>query len=77
MKNVKNVRDFLKADSVVPQMVRRERWRGECEEITLTHQDVSTQVSTYNRRKQGVQYLQSVLGKLLNNIIADDFDLEL
>lgn len=55
MRGVKNVREFLKADSVVPQMV-----------------------STYNRRKQGTQYLQSVLGKVLNNIIADnDFDLEL
>ena len=35
-------------------------------------------VSTYNRRKQGLQYLQEVLGKVLNNIIADaEFDLEL
>jgi Ras GTPase-activating-like protein IQGAP2/3 len=55
MKGVKDVRDFLKADSVVPQMV-----------------------STYNRRKQGLQYLQQVLGKVLNNVIADaEFDLEL
>lgn len=55
MRAVKDVREFLKADSVVPQMV-----------------------STYNRRKQGTQYLQSVLGKVLNNIIADsEFDLEL
>jgi hypothetical protein len=36
------------------------------------------QVSTYNRRKQGVHYLQSVLSKLLNNIISDaEFDMEL
>lgn len=54
MSVIKNVSDFLKADSVVPKMV-----------------------IAYNRRKQGSEFLKSVLGPLLKNFITKDLNLEL
>lgn len=46
MSVIKNVSDFLKADSVVPKMV-----------------------ITYNKRKQGSEFLQAVLGPMIKDML--------
>ncbi len=46
MSVIKNVSDFLKADSVVPKMV-----------------------ITYNKRKQGSEFLKTVLGPMIKDML--------
>jgi len=54
MNAIKDVSDFLKADSVVPRMV-----------------------VTYNRRKQGLEFLKTVLAPILKSVMTKEFNLEL